>query len=88
MRAMEVVEWMRSEQLLQLAIKYATRARKRQLANRLTDRAEQFVNEKEAAEAAESTESTQCSFSCYPVTSNAQPLEEDRYFLNNSFLKA
>ena len=61
-RALEVADWMHSEQLLQLAVKYATRARKRQLANRLTDMAEQFV--KEAAEETDSLmlDSAQSSF--------------------------
>ncbi|XP_046632303.1 WD repeat and HMG-box DNA-binding protein 1-like isoform X3 [Daphnia pulicaria] len=49
-RAVEVAEWMPSEQLLQLAVKYATRARKRQLANRLTEMAEQLVRDREAEE--------------------------------------
>lgn len=77
MRAMEVAEWMNSEQLVQLAIKYATRARKRQLANRLTDRAEQMVQERDAAEAAR-LESSQSSFSCYSAPGNSQTIDEDR----------
>ena len=42
-RAVDVAEWMNTEQMLQLAVKYATRARKRQLANRLTEMAQQLV---------------------------------------------
>lgn len=42
---------MNSEQMLQLAVKYATRARKRLLADRLTDMAERLLREREEAEA-------------------------------------
>ncbi len=52
---------MHSEQLLQLAVKYATRARKRQLANRLTGMAEPLFKEREAEETA-LAESVQSSF--------------------------
>lgn len=55
-RAFDVAEWMNSEQLIHLAIKYATRARKRHLADRLTELAHQLVKEKEAREAAAAAE--------------------------------
>jgi len=44
-RAVEVAEWMNNEQLLQLAVQYATRARKRHLGDRLTALAEKLVRE-------------------------------------------
>ncbi len=71
-----MAEWMPSEQLLQLAVKYATRARKRQLANRLTEMAEQLVRDREAEDTSlmEPTRTSYLSSS----TSN-HPLEDDRY---------
>lgn len=74
-RAVEVADWMLSEQLLQLAVKYATRARKRQLANRLTSMAEQLVSEREAEET-QLLESTRSSFLSAPNASHT--LDEDR----------
>lgn len=65
---------MHSEQLLQLAVKYATRARKRQLANRLTDMAEQLVKEREAEETL-LVESAQSSFMS---ASHSSHLDDDR----------
>lgn len=73
---MEVAEWMPSEQLLQLAVKYATRARKRQLANRLTVMAEQLVNDREAEETL-LLESTRSSYLSAPQHAT-QILDEDR----------
>lgn len=68
---------MNSEQLLQLAIKYATRARKRQLANRLTDKAERMVKEREAAEVTQ-LESTQNSYIGLSAAGSSQTIDEDR----------
>ena len=74
-RAVEVAEWMPSEHLLQLAVKYATRARKRQLANRLTEMAEQLVRDREADETL-LVEASQISYNISSNTSNT--LEDDR----------
>lgn len=54
---------MNSEQLLQLAVKYATRARKRHLADRLTELAEQWVRDQETQEAAAAAELEESSLS-------------------------
>ena len=71
---MEVAEWMLSEHLLQLAVKYATRARKRQLANRLTEMAEQLVREHEADE----TLFVESARTSYHSSNASNTLEEDR----------
>lgn len=47
MRAHQVAEWMNNAQLIQLAVKYATRARKRHLGDRLTELAELLEREKQ-----------------------------------------
>ena len=74
-RALEVAEWMQSEQLLQLAVKYATRARKRQLANRLTDMAEELVKKRDAEESLQ----IEAAQSSYLSSSNAsRTFDEDR----------
>ncbi len=49
-RAVDVARWMNDEQLLQLAVKYATRARKRHLADRLTRLAEQLLQQQDDVE--------------------------------------
>lgn len=75
-RALEVADWMNSEQLLQLAVKYATRARKRQLANRLTELAGQLMRDRQAEE----TMLTEASPVSYLAASQASStLDEDRY---------
>merc|ERR1740128_1362875 len=83
-RAFDVAEWMNSEQLLHLAVKYATRARKRHLADRLTELAEQLVRDKEIQEAAAAAELEESSLtrrnSNFGGTgrSASQPYDEDR----------
>ena len=77
---MEVAEWMPSEQLLQLAVKYATRARKRQLANRLTEMAEQLVRDREAEETLY-MEPTRSSYLSSNASNNT--LDDDRYLIKN-----
>lgn len=71
---MEVAEWMPSEHLLQLAVKYATRARKRQLANRLTEMAEQLVRDHEAEE----TLLVESSRTSYLSSNTSNTLDDDR----------
>jgi hypothetical protein len=71
---------MPSEQLLQLAVKYATRARKRQLANRLTEMAEQLVRDREAEETLY-MEPTRSSYLSSNASNNT--LDDDRYLIKN-----
>lgn len=71
-----MAEWMNSEQMLQLAVKYATRARKRQLANRLTDMAEELLKERELEEALQAEASQSSYLSATQASSN---FDEDRY---------
>jgi hypothetical protein len=71
---------MPSEQLLQLAVKYATRARKRQLANRLTEMAEQLVRDREAEETLY-MEPTRSSYLSSNASNNT--IDDDRYLIKN-----
>ena len=83
-RALDVADWMNSEQLLQLAVKYATRARKRQLANRLTDMAEQMIKDRETEESLSlPVDSSQNSY--LSGTQASATFDEDRYIFPFSF---
>lgn len=81
-RAIEVAEWMRSEAMLQLAVKYATRARKRLLADRLTDMAQLLLQEQREEEELEEVEAEQRGFghtsSVSRRSSSLQQPDEDR----------
>lgn len=83
-RALDVADWMNSEQLLQLAVKYATRARKRQLANRLTDMAEQMIKDRETEESLSlPVDSSQNSY--LSGTQASATFDEDRYIFHFHF---